>query len=335
MPFDARALKRIYQLTRGVPRRINLLCGRALLGAWANGQARVDKAVVNRAAQEVFGPDAAQPSDWLARHRPAVAGTLAAVLAAATLAMWSQWRGADHTVVVPALAKTTPPIEVPATSRADAMQPIQPARHEDGASLLSMLPQDINVAWQELGSVWQLPPLPGSPCSAVELKPWQCHQVEKLTLPQLRQLGRPGVLTLQTDKGAAVYAVLVGLSEHTATLQIEGKQHAIDTLSLGKLWQGDFATYWKPPAGYTPKLIGKQAAPAIAELIQQLAQLEGGTRSAMPASAPVLDAGVTERVRAFQRAQGLTPDGLPGPLTFMQMEQATGQTHPRLLTQAR
>src|SRR5512133_1013407 len=32
LPFDTKALQRIHQLARGVPRRINLLCGRALLG---------------------------------------------------------------------------------------------------------------------------------------------------------------------------------------------------------------------------------------------------------------------------------------------------------------
>ena len=63
--FERKALKRIHELTRGVPRRINLLCDRALLGAYAEGKARVDKAVVEKAAEEVFEslavPEAAAP----------------------------------------------------------------------------------------------------------------------------------------------------------------------------------------------------------------------------------------------------------------------------------
>jgi general secretion pathway protein A len=54
LPFDRGALKRIHQLSRGVPRRINLLCDRALLGAFATSQARVDVSIVERAAREVF-----------------------------------------------------------------------------------------------------------------------------------------------------------------------------------------------------------------------------------------------------------------------------------------
>src|SRR5512132_1456501 len=53
-PFDRRSLQRIHRLARGVPRRINLLCGRALLGAWGNGLHRVDRSIVDKAASEVF-----------------------------------------------------------------------------------------------------------------------------------------------------------------------------------------------------------------------------------------------------------------------------------------
>ena len=55
MPFDARACRRIHALTRGVPRRINLLCDRALLGAYAQGQAQVGGKTLDKAALEVFG----------------------------------------------------------------------------------------------------------------------------------------------------------------------------------------------------------------------------------------------------------------------------------------
>jgi general secretion pathway protein A len=57
LPFDGPALKRIYELTHGVPRRINLLCGRAMLGAWAGGLRQINRGMVERAAKEIFGID--------------------------------------------------------------------------------------------------------------------------------------------------------------------------------------------------------------------------------------------------------------------------------------
>jgi general secretion pathway protein A len=55
LPFDAAAVRRIHALSGGVPRRINLLCDRALLGAYAGGRLAADAAIVDRAAAEVLG----------------------------------------------------------------------------------------------------------------------------------------------------------------------------------------------------------------------------------------------------------------------------------------
>src|SRR5258706_7209767 len=41
LPFDHEAMRRIHKLSRGVPRRINLLCDRALLGAYSSDQPTV------------------------------------------------------------------------------------------------------------------------------------------------------------------------------------------------------------------------------------------------------------------------------------------------------
>jgi general secretion pathway protein A len=48
-----------------------------------------------------------------------------------------------------------------------------------------------------------------------------------------------------------------------------------------------------------------------------------------------LNADLRARVRAFQRTQGLEPDGQPGTLTFMQFERTIGSTEPRLQTEPR
>ena len=61
LPFDRRALRRVHEISQGIPRRINLLCDRALLGAYAQGARQVTRVIVNRAAHEVFdAPGAAK-----------------------------------------------------------------------------------------------------------------------------------------------------------------------------------------------------------------------------------------------------------------------------------
>jgi general secretion pathway protein A len=53
--FTNGAIKRVYQLTQGIPRLINVICDRALLGAYAQDKRMVTTKMLNRAATEVLG----------------------------------------------------------------------------------------------------------------------------------------------------------------------------------------------------------------------------------------------------------------------------------------
>ncbi len=55
--FSRSALRRLYAISRGIPRIINLVADRALLGAYAEGHHRVTGRLVDRAAAEVLGRD--------------------------------------------------------------------------------------------------------------------------------------------------------------------------------------------------------------------------------------------------------------------------------------
>jgi general secretion pathway protein A len=77
IPFDRDARHRIHELTRGVPRRINLLCDRALLGAYASGRQRVDRTIVDKAASEVFDFGRNGAPGWRQRRTAWVGGGIA------------------------------------------------------------------------------------------------------------------------------------------------------------------------------------------------------------------------------------------------------------------
>ncbi|MBC8057442.1 MAG: AAA family ATPase, partial [Rhizobiales bacterium] len=97
MPFDAKAIERIHQLSRGVPRRINLLADRALLGAYSVGKGQVDRAIVDKAAGEVFDREhSGTPRRWRADRRSLLsnAALAGAVIAAVALLLYSLPRSA-------------------------------------------------------------------------------------------------------------------------------------------------------------------------------------------------------------------------------------------------
>lgn len=53
--FEKRAMKQIFKLSGGTPRKINLIADRALMGAYALNQTQVNSTLVKQAAKEVFG----------------------------------------------------------------------------------------------------------------------------------------------------------------------------------------------------------------------------------------------------------------------------------------
>ena len=86
-PFDAAALKRIHQISGGVPRRINLLADRALLGAYAQGQPQVGRRIVAQAAREVFDAGR-QGKAGPVRRRLGLAAAAVLVLAGVGAVAW-------------------------------------------------------------------------------------------------------------------------------------------------------------------------------------------------------------------------------------------------------
>ena len=338
LPFDASSLRRIHSLTRGVPRRINLLCGRALLGAWASGRHQVDRQVIAQAAAEVFAANGAGRGAALRHYAAPALGAVAVLCLAWALAL-TVWPRAGHkaapsSTALAAVAPAPAPLAAPAAALpAAATAPVgQAAALEDLQALLAAAPRSMPPAWRELGTLWKLDSGADDPCQAAERAQLQCYRAAELTIPLLRQLDRPGILTLQKDDGPVVYAVLAGLNQQAATLRWDGALHRIPLTVLVPLWHGEFATLWQPPPAYRSDARASATSSVYAQLSDRLALLEGKPAPTGSAAAQMLDAALVARVKAFQASQGLKPDGHPGPMTFMQLERALGSSGPSLQT---
>ena len=379
-PLDAKALKRIHQLARGVPRRINLLAGRALLGAWATGQHQATRAVVDKAAAEVFGPEAAGSAGGAPARSPWLVGSLG-LLAGAGLVGLLVWQaggsrpgaapavgaapaasgvagaarvasapsaaasaasapkdvapvaGASVSALAPVAAvSASAPASTPTVAASAVAATPAASASPAGFDWMSALPRDQGTAWRQLAPAWQLP-AGADPCPAPAGSPVQCYRGANLSLPLIRQLGRPGILTLHQGNEPPVFAVLSGLNDQTATLQVDGRALKVPLVSLGTVWRGDFATFWRPPPGYGGELTERSAGPPVDWLALRLSKIDGAPLPA--ASGVTLDQTLKARLQAFQRAHGLRADGRAGPPTLMQLSRATGGDEPRLASDSR
>lgn len=332
LPFERKALQRVHQLSRGVPRRINLLCDRALLGAFANSQAAVSRATVDQAAAEVFDVPVAAPAAW--RRTAAVLGLgLAAGMGVVATANHLMRDGAVLAVkpvsaaaadaAVPAAA-AVPPVMAPVAIASPASDAL--AAPAAAPALL----RDLDRAWRELAQDWKTQAGEGEPCKALQKELLQCFS-KNLNLALIRELGRPGILTLDAGSGAPSYAVLTALTRDSATLRAAGTEQTVTLSALAARWHGDFATLWRLPPGYTANMGSSPGGETLDWIAARLAAIDG---SAAPARGRATDlAALKTRLRSFQLAQGLVPDGQVGPMTFMQLNRVAGVDEPHLRTQ--
>ncbi|MCZ2498554.1 AAA family ATPase [Xylophilus sp. Kf1] len=309
-PFDRQALRRIRALTGGVPRRINLLCDRALLGAYAAGVRQVDRRMIDSAAREVFDR---QPAGRAGRAGRGLAPWLLAValLAAAGAVVWqNRPHPAVATVSRPPAAR---PAQAPAAGTAapsggGVASGVAPAT--DLADILPRLPGTEDAALRLLASAWGVQvPEGAAVCATTARQALPCFRARGAGLDLLRQLDRPAVLVLNVA-GRPAFAVLRRLDATSATLEVGGQPRRVAIGALAVGWRGDLVTFWRDP--------DTTAEATDARLARVLPGLPDGLSR-------------SERIVRFQVAQGLPPDGLAGPLTAMRLNRASGLDEPHLL----
>ena len=353
LPFEAEAMQRIHRVCRGVPRRINVLCDRALVIACTAGSRRVDRSIVDRAAADVFGPATPDVAPAAPTSAPAWRAWLAAGgVAGGVLAAWvllaplvlsgrssneTSERGVASVVAapVPAAAAVRPPPEpvaVGAVSTAvvasapAAAAPVTPAPPPAGAldPIFAAPPSDETSALRALAGLWGASLGPGDACELAAKRALYCYR-SRGGLAPIRQLGRPGIVKLQDRSGRVAQVQLRGLSEEGAILRVGNLQTTVPLNQLAQVWRGEFTTFWRAPSGYRAGDLAATEIALASWLHERLDAVE-------PAAAtPDRNQDLKARVFAFQLAQGLQPDGLAGPLTLMQLNRASGVDEPRLV----
>ncbi|WP_343733764.1 AAA family ATPase [Acidovorax sp.] len=366
LPFSRSALRRVHALSRGIPRRINLLCDRALLGAYAAGVREVSARIVQRAAAEVFDAPASAAAARSARGqwpRWAVAGLGVAAGAALVaggwaLGTWPQWSrqgvvsstapagatasqtsASAPSSAPPSSAASTAAVTTPTAPAAGASAPrvAAPVAMSDLQQFVAALPASDTAAWQALASAWGASVADGADaCATLPRDGLRCYRNRRAGLNLVRQIDRPVLLTLfPSEEGdVAVSAVLRRLDGDMATLEGAGRAVRVPVAELAQVWRGDMATLWRTPPDMPDKGDLAETAAGAAWLDQQLATTAaGGSRVGAPAAGRTTTPAQRQaRIQRFQLAQGVTPDGRAGPLTLMLLNRVNGVSEPRLRT---
>ena len=302
----------IHRRTRGIPRLINVVCDRALLGAYGQGKPCPDRRILKQAIAEVMGEQLAQPQTTARRWPLAAALAAVVVLASALLIVWYQQPAPSAApVVVPANkvaeVETIPPPAVPVAVAGTDLPAPWYAREDSALTVLA--------AYMGAGE------FPANDvCAALSTRGWRCESAGAETWDDVLKLRRPLLLALVTAQRFNGFAVLVGVRAQQAQLLHSGGEVAVPLARLGPLWTGGYTLIWQPPPGYSRPLALGDRSPTVTWLAQQFARLDGQQQ---PLTVLDFTAALDTRVRLFQQQSGLLDDGVVGLQTLLQLQAAT------------
>jgi general secretion pathway protein A len=313
--FTGAALREVHRLSGGVPRIINVICDRALLGAFTQEQHHIGAGMIREAASEVYGRSFNPP--WMKALVGSAGGVAAFGLG---LGMWQLWpsQPAESEQLI---ASTTPPaIEAPAPA-AQMLPIVMPApppppaapRAQDVAEVLIEKRGMTNTesAFGQLFTLWggKFNPRGGRPCDQAKKQGLQCVY-QTGSWAELRTLNRPAILTLLDDEGNAHQVVVSGLINDTARLNLPDETKIVTLPSLSRLWSGDYLVIWRPQLSANKPLVPGMRGDGVRWLREQLYTARGESNTA-PAS-DVYDEDLVKMVEEFQRQNRLDVDGIAG-----------------------
>ena len=326
--FAPQALNAVFRLSQGVPRVINVICDRALLGAYSLDRHRVTASLVRSAAAEVFGRRFTP--DWVPW---AVTAGLALLLSAVTFAAWKAQPWHARTVAVASIADSTHEGGAALPVALAASAPAEPK----AAPLAQLLGQhlaetDTDSAFGKLFGLWGAKYQPSStdPCTQAASLGLACI-AERGSFGQLRLYNHPAILLLHDGSGGTHQVVLSALDDELAHLEVGGGQ-AVSLGELSRYWLGDFVMLWRPASSPVKALSSGMRGDQVRWLRQSLQRVRG-VHSDAPVS-DVFDAELADQVREFQRLHQLAVDGIAGVQTQIALASAIAGSNAPLLSAA-
>lgn len=356
--FPDKSIHLLYRLSSGIPRLINIICDRALLGAYVENQYKVNPKILKKAANEVFGElknveQQRKNKQWL---YPLVAFTGIAFISIAMLLFFmttdnipndSQTPKPEYTETVPALlAQTTAEqhskdnidLSLSSTSSVEQLEAAtnrtdSVLSNTDIVTIDAILKANSNnrlSAYKQLFNEWNLQY--NEAVSETACKQAKKHSLSCLfkrgNINSLKAHNRPAVLTLKDSRGNSQYITLTAIDGDIATIYASNIAYQVKLNNLDKHWHGQFVLLWKKPEHYLTAISPGDSGAIINWLNTQLEKTNNQLPERIINS---YDDYLLKTVIAFQSQHGLTADGIVGPLTIIHLNTQSGTKMPSLI----
>jgi general secretion pathway protein A len=324
--FDRAAVDTIHDRANGIPRLINSIAERCLLGAYAKDVKIVTSSLAVKAADEVLGenqgsnPVKPTPSNW----RSTVLASVLGILIAAVVLYTPQGQNLITKVTQSNLAQRVKTeirgeVAIP-TAAALIFQTTGGYVTSQGASLDAISNRWMGVVSADAAINSCLKAKRAGLACVKETGDWDL----------LRRLNRPAVLALTSPEGARRHISLLALDGDVASWQIAGQPHRTPIQDLSNYWDNTFTVLWQPPQDYERAIQRGMVGDDVVWLRELLdrALASDTSQSAYPA---FYDDELLGKVNQFKQSHGLAANGLITPLTILLLDELAGSgNHPTL-----
>lgn len=348
--FNQKAKELIFNLSKGIPRTINLLASRGLMSAFLEGTHEVMEKHIEQGATDVMEATVPviTPRAFPTRTLAVVAaGALTAVALAAGIYLFthkapdSKAPAADQAVA----SKPAPPAPTPDPPKA-ATPPEKPVVAAAPLSFAETVSKEVAAAdanqtvfnaFNAMATAWNLSPIPQfARQKAVPLK-----YLASLALQRgmelinfdgnaegIIEMGYPLILHIQpsgNDREAFVALTGVANGEFVLSASLAGKQR-LTRKDLESVWHGKAIILWKNYDNIPAFLPNGDRSPATVALQKLL-----GNAGIAVEKNGIFDQKTVAALKSFQSLKGLEVTGRPGPKTMLYLYQgASGYFHPTL-----
>ncbi len=320
--FPKPVLDLLFTYSGGIPRLINLIADRALLGAYALEKPHINTQILTQAKDEVLGNAPTPPATKRASMLPYIL-----LLLLILVALWL-WRGQPSPTSQPVAEQTSQPVQTtpkPVLSLEPSAPKPQATTQEHAAPTEPVPPQPPHIpsterlakAFVPVFQAWGInyqPDADGAPCDFAMQHGLRCLR-QRGDIAAMRNLDRPAVLTISDDAGDKAYTAVLKLTGTQASLATQDAYAEVPLSILALLSHNDFTLLWKAPKGYHAPVRPGQSGDLVAALAKQVTQALH--QSWIGAPRTQYDATLKEQVKILQRQEGLNPDGVAGPLTWI------------------
>ncbi|MDF1556309.1 MAG: AAA family ATPase [Deferrisomatales bacterium] len=338
--FTPAALRLLHRASDGIPRRINILCDRALLGAYARESNRVGPGLVRSAVREIAGQ---------ARPRRTSRAPLwgAALLAAALVAATTTHQG-DLRQFLASLPASAPSVAPPQMTQmapeppapAPLADPVEGAQSPPAEGLTTEVLRQLfteappseapgETSLDQLLSLWGVSPRgdQADACAAAAQAGLLCYR-SRGSWAEVVRLNRPVVLELQLAPGRRGSLLVAGIDGDHLLWWRGGETERLPRAAVEPLWYGEFTLLWRPPPGGTLVLGKGSEGGDVVWLAERLGELDPTIPRPPPPTR--FDARLSQQVRDAQHRLGLKPDGVAGRETIMRLNAALDPGIPQL-----